>query len=132
MIFAWRQTAGWVSRKRLLIKRTLSLAVFLAAAAIPLLAAGSANQTFIGVITDDMCPTGDHSQMRMGSDDAECTRACVSVHGAAYVLYDGKKSYALSDQKSPEAFAGQKVKITGILEAKTKNTIQVKSVVALK
>src|SRR4051812_15533264 len=91
------------------------------------LAAAPARQTFTGVITDDMCARGDHSGMRMGPNDAECTKACVALHGAAYVLYDGKSAYVLSDQKRPEKFAGQKVKVVGELDAKTK-TIRVESI----
>jgi hypothetical protein len=105
------------------------LALFVVA--FPLVAARSGKNTFTGVVTDDMCPKGDHSQMRMGSTDAECTRACVNVHGAEYVLYDGEKTYALRGQKSPEAFAGQKVKVTGTLNAKT-NTLEVESIIALR
>jgi hypothetical protein len=67
----------------------------------------------------------------MGPTDAECTTACVSAHGATYVLYDGKEVYALSDQRTPEKFAGQKVRITGTLDAKTR-TIQVNSITASK
>ena len=67
----------------------------------------------------------------MGPTDAECTLACVDVHGATYVLYDGKNVYTLSDQRTPEKFAAQKVKVTGTLDAKTK-TIQVDSIVAVK
>ena len=48
-------------------------------------------RTFTGVITDDMCSTGDHSRMRMGPTDAECVVACVQEHDAAYVLADGAK-----------------------------------------
>src|SRR5207253_10400668 len=85
-----------------------------------------------GTITDSMCAgSAGHSQMRMGPTDAECTTACVSVHGATYVLYDGKDVYALSDQRTPEKFAAQKVTITGTLDAKT-NTIQVDSISAAK
>src|SRR2546423_12887838 len=69
-------------------------------------------QTFTGTITDNMCAKAGHAQMRMGPTDAECTTACVSVHGATYVLSDGKEVYALSDQRTPEKFAGQKVRIT--------------------
>jgi hypothetical protein len=87
--------------------------------------------TFVGVITDSMCPDGDHSQMKMGPTDAECTRACIDIHGAQYVLYDGKHSYTLSDQKTPERFAGKKVTVTGTLNEKTK-TIQVNSISAAK
>jgi hypothetical protein len=99
--------------------------------ALAVLAAAPATQTFTGVITDSMCPTGDHSGMRMGPTDAECTLACVMEHGAEFVLYDGKSVYNLSDQKTPEKFAGQKVKVTGTLDAKTKR-IHVDSIAAAK
>jgi hypothetical protein len=36
-----------------------------------------------------------------------------------YALYDGKKMYTLSDQQTPEKFAAQKVKVTGVLYEKT-------------
>ena len=75
--------------------------------------------TFIGVITDGMCAKGDHSNMRMGANDGECAIACVSAHGAQFVLYDGKTTYGLSDQKTPEKLAGKKVTVTGTLDAKT-------------
>ena len=93
------------------------------------LSASQTTQTFTGVMTDSECATGDHSRMRMGSNDAECTRACVSAHGASFVLYDGKAVYALTDQQTPDKFAGQKVRVTGTLDAKTK-TIQVKTITA--
>jgi len=100
-------------------------------ATIATLAAAPAKQTFTGVITDDMCPQGDHSEMRMGSTDAECTINCVAGHDAKYLLYDGKTSYALSDQHTPEKFAGKKVRVIGTLDAKTK-TIQIDSITAAK
>jgi hypothetical protein len=95
------------------------------------LSAAPAQQTFTGIITDDMCAKGDHSRMQMGPNDAECTKACVALHGAAYVLYDGKSEYVLSDQKLPEKFAGQKAAVVGALDAKTK-TIKVSSIKAAK
>lgn len=104
------------------------LLTLLAAAA---LTATPAQQTFTGVITDGMCPKGDHSQMQMGATDADCTAACVSVHGAEYVLYDGNNVYTLSDQRAPGKFAGQKVKVVGTLDAKSKK-IQVESITAAK
>lgn len=85
------------------------------------------NRSFTGTITDRMCPLGDHSQMRMGPTDADCTRTCVS-RGASYVLYDGKATYVLSDQKMPEKFAGIKVRVVGTLDANSK-TIRVDSIV---
>ena len=69
--------------------------------------------------------------MRMGPTDAECTKACIKEHDASYMLYDGKEAYTLSDQKTPEKFAGQKVTVTGALDAKTK-TIKVDSIAASK
>jgi hypothetical protein len=86
---------------------------------------------FTGAITDSMCATADHSQMRMGPTDAECTSACVDVHGATYVLYDGKEAWTLSDQRTPGKFAGQKVRVMGTPDAKNR-TIQVVSITAAK
>ncbi len=99
--------------------------------AVAALAAAQGKQTFTGVITDSMCDRADHSRMRMGSNDAECTVACIDAHGALYVLYDGKDVYTLSDQRMPEKFAAKKVTVTGTLDAKTK-TIQVESIAAAK
>ena len=93
------------------------------------LSAAPVKQTFTGIITDNMCAKAGHSQMRMGPTDAECTTACISVHGATYVLYDGKDVYTLGDQRTPEKFAGQRVRVIGTLDAKTK-TIQVDSITA--
>ena len=70
-------------------------------------------------------------KMRMGPTDAECTIACISAHGAAYILYDGKNVYTLSDQRTPEKFAGQRVRVVGTLDAKTR-TIEVDSIGAAK
>jgi hypothetical protein len=96
--------------------RTLLSSLFLGAA---LFAAGK--QTFTGIITDNLCAhEGGHSQMGMGPTDAECARACIEAHGAAYVVYDGKNVYTLSDQQTPEQFAGQRVRVTGTLDTKTK------------
>jgi hypothetical protein len=103
----------------------------LAFAGIAALTGAQGKQTFTGTITDDMCGTADHSRMRMGPTDAECTKACIRFHDASYVLFDGNNVYTLSDQKTPENFAGQKVTVTGTLDAKTK-TIQVDSIAAAK
>jgi creatinine amidohydrolase/Fe(II)-dependent formamide hydrolase-like protein len=106
-------------------KRLVRLVVVMLALAA--ISAGQGGRTFTGVITDTECSTGDHSHMRMGPTDAECVAACVSEHGAAYLLVDGKKEYALSDQKTPEKFAARKVTISGTLDTKGK-TIQVDSI----
>ena len=95
------------------------------------LAAAQGKQQFTGTVTDSMCAEADHSRMRMGPTDAECTTACVSAHDAMYVLYDGKEVYTLCDQRTPEKFAGKKVIVTGTLDARTR-TIQVDSITAAK
>jgi hypothetical protein len=105
------------------------IVVLLAAAS---LSAGQGGaQTFTGTITDDMCALSGHSRMRMGPTDAECTIACIKAHDAAYVLYDGKNVYILSDQKTPEQFAARQVRVTGTLDSRTK-TIRVDSITASK
>jgi len=96
-----------------------------------LFAVAADQHTFSGVITDSMCSSADHKGMRMGPTDAECTIACVLAHGAVYVLYDGKEVYMLSDQTTPEKLAGEKVTVTGTLDAKTM-TIKVSSITAAK
>lgn len=86
-----------------------------------LVSAANPPQTFTGVITDTMC-AADHKPMKMGSDD-KCTRECVRTSSdkkIKYALYDGKNAYVLSDQQTPESFAGQRVKVTGVLYQKTK------------
>jgi Protein of unknown function (DUF5818) len=107
------------------------LSLILSLAFIAGLTTAQGKQKFTGTVTDAMCPKADHSRMRMGSTDAECTIACVDAHGSAFVLYDGKEVYALSDQKTPEKFAGKTVTVTGALDAKTK-TIRVESITAAK
>ncbi|MGB7220279.1 MAG: hypothetical protein WBD07_15885 [Vicinamibacterales bacterium] len=99
--------------------------------ALGVLAAPQRKQTFNGIITDDMCGNAGHASMRMGPTDAECTIACVGAHGAAYVLLVGKDVYMLSDQKTPEQFAGRKVRVVGTLDAKAR-TIRVDSMTASK
>ena len=51
--------------------------------------------------------------------DSKCVRECVK-HGSKYALLVGNNMYVLSDQQTPEKFAAQKVKVTGVLYEKTK------------
>lgn len=81
-----------------------------------LAASGASQQTFTGVITDSMCGK-DHAIMKV-SPDSKCVVECVKS-GSKYALFDGKTVYILSDQKSPEQFAGKKVRVTGTLYEKT-------------
>jgi len=87
-------------------------------------------QTITGVITDDLCGKGSHKDMNI-SPDAKCVAACVKGMGGKYVLWDGKNTYALSDQRTPAKFAAQKVTVTGTVDEKTK-TIQVTKIAAAK
>jgi hypothetical protein len=97
--------------------------------AVAALSAAPAERTFTGTISDEMCALAGHARMQMGPTDADCTRACVALHGASYVLVAGTNVYVLSDQKTPDQFAGQRVKVVGTLDAKTK-TIRVRSLTA--
>lgn len=87
-------------------------------------------QTFNGQIMDSNCAKmGSHAAMEKehGMKTAkDCTLGCVKG-GAKYVLYDGSKTYELDDQTKPEAFAGQKVKVSGTLDSAT-NTIHVEDI----
>ena len=86
-------------------------------------------QTFTGIITDNMCEKGDHKAM--GIVDDKCVVECVKGMHGKYVLYDGKNTYILSDQTTPEKFAAKKVSVTGTLNAATK-TIQVSGIAPAK
>ena len=109
-----RHRLASAARRQLVSAYSIAAIAFVALLSWPILmAAQSKPQTFTGTITDSMCAKADHSQMQMGPTDAECVKACVAAHGASYVLYDGKKTYDLSDQQMPEKFAGQKVTVTG-------------------
>jgi hypothetical protein len=99
-------------------------ALFIAGA----LAAGAATQTFTGVITDTMC-VKDHAMMKV-TPDSKCVLECVKhARNTRYALVDGSNLYVLSDQQTPEQFAGQRVKVTGTLFEKTK-VLQVVSITA--
>jgi len=101
------------------------LSVVLFASAALMLAA---DQTFTGVVTDDMCG-GSHKDMNMGPDE-KCVIECVRG-GAKYALWDGKETYVLSDQKGAAKFAAKKVTVRGTMDASAK-TIQVSSITAAK
>jgi hypothetical protein len=80
-------------------------------------AAKAGARTFVGNISDSMCGL---KHMMPGKSDKDCTLECVRA-GSKYVLADvaNGKVYQLSDQKKPEEFAGQRVKVTGTLKGDT-------------
>ena len=84
--------------------------------ALAVLATAQKPQVFTGVITCTMCKN-DHKAMGISPDD-KCVRECIK-HGAKYALFDGKNLYRLSDQQTPEKYAAQKVRVTGMLYEKT-------------
>ena len=104
--------------------------------------AAARDKTFTGEIMDSQCAkNSSHTMMLkkegMGDKDPNdpmvkqmCTKNCVKM-GGKYVLYDPAKKavYELDDQQKPEALAGQKVRVTGTLDAATK-TIHVTDIKA--
>jgi mono/diheme cytochrome c family protein len=87
-------------------------------------------KTIVGYISDGMCGL-DHTAMKMG-DDKTCTLKCVEG-GAKFILADSaqKVVYALDDagQEKARELAGQKVMVTGQVDAKDK-TIHVTKIEA--
>lgn len=94
------------------------------------IAAAAAPNTYVGTVTESMCVMN-HKMMNI-TPDSKCVRECVrNSKEVKYVLHDGKNTYKLSDQKTPEEFAAQKVKVTGTLFPKT-GVIQVDRIEAAK
>ena len=83
------------------------------------------DKTFTGEIMDSNCAkTGSHEEMMSKhaiKTEKACTLGCVK-NGGKFVLYDPatKMTYQLDDQKKPEQYAGDKVKITGKYDSSTK------------
>ena len=91
-------------------------------------------RTFRGEIADSQCSMNVHSLTRshqemlksksMGGTSVSCTQYCIKYLGGEYVLSSKNEVYRLDNASAVQGFAGQKVKITGTLDAKT-NTIHV-------
>ena len=114
-------------------KASLLLAV--AAVAIFAFLVRAQEKTFSGEIMDSQCASmGGHESMYNDQikDPKQCTLECVK-QGGTFVLYDAKAQtgYQLDDQKKPEAFAGQKVTVTGTYDDSTM-TIHVTKIEAAK
>jgi uncharacterized protein DUF5818 len=98
-------------------------------------------KTFRGEIADSQCALNVHSlsqshkeMMDMRTDlktNADCARFCVKERGGKYVLQYKDKVYRLDKPDEAEPFAGEQVKIVGILDPKT-NTITIRSITPLK
>ena len=87
-------------------------------------------QIFHGEIGDAQCAFNVHSMTRshtemlkskkMGGTPGACASYCVQYLGGDFVLSSKNEVYRLDNQEKVHLFAGQKVKITGTLESKTK------------
>jgi hypothetical protein len=105
--------------------RTLIIIVSLASNLSFAVTTQSGTEAFSGEIMDAQCALlGSHKMMlkTTGADnDKDCALACAKM-GGRYMLYDpaSKKAYQLDDQSNLAAFAGQKVTVTGNLDASTK------------
>ena len=88
--------------------------------------AGQQPRTFTGVVSDSMCMR-DHAAMKV-SPISKCVNDCVKASkDIHYSLLAGKNAYTLGDRDKPARFAGQKVKVMGVLREKT-NVIDVESI----
>lgn len=86
--------------------------------------------TLHGAIEDSQCAYNVHSSGHShdwminkhveGANDAKsCTQHCVRDMGGNFVLVVKNEVYRLADQDLAGKFAGENVKVTGILDAKT-------------
>ncbi len=115
------------------------LAGILALALLLLAGAEEKPRVFTGEIADSQCSLNVHSLTRshtemmknknMGGTPTNCTNYCVKYLGGDFVLANGDLVYHLDDQEKPASFAGLKVKITGILNPKSKtiHVIEIKA-----
>lgn len=86
-------------------------------------------QTFKGEVADSQCSMNVHSLTRsheemlksksMGGTARSCTMHCIQYLGGDLVLSAKDHVYRLDDENKAREFAGQKVTITGTLDAKS-------------
>ena len=112
------------------MKRLLVFALGLLAGSTMLaFAADNAVRTFHGEVADSQCSMNVHSLTRsheemlksksMGGNGASCTLYCIRYMGGEFVLAM-KNDVLYLDSPSVQNFAGEKVKVTGTFDAKTK------------
>ena len=107
----------------------VSIVGWLIAAALLAHAGNEKALTFQGQIADTQCALNVHSLTRShaemlkskatGGTEGSCATYCVRYLGGDFVLLS-KGEVRLDNQEKVRLFAGQKVKITGTLEAKGK------------
>jgi len=93
-------------------------------------------QTFHGEVSDTQCAFNVHSLTRshqemlksksMGGSARSCSQYCIEHLGGELALSAGDTVFRLDNQITVRDFVGQKVKITGTLDPKTKTIHVVK------
>lgn len=91
---------------------------------------GQASQVFHGEISDSQCAMNVHSLTRshqemlksksMGGTANTCSLYCVANLGGSLVLSSGDDVFRLDRSDLVHGFEGQKVKLTGVLDAKAR------------
>ena len=94
-------------------------------------------RVFRGEVSDSQCALNVHSLTRshqemlksksMGGTSVSCSLYCIKNLGGEFVLAAGKDVYRLDKQDTARDFVGQKAKITGTLDPKTK-TIHIEKI----
>lgn len=115
--------------------------VLVIAAGLGCMAGGGNERVFKGEIGDSQCALNVHSLSRshgemlkkksIGTTSADCARYCVKNLGGVFVLQVKDKVYKLDNQDLAEKHAGEKVKVTGVLDPQT-NIIAVHSMDQIK
>jgi hypothetical protein len=95
---------------------------------------GGEDGTFIGEIGDTQCAMNVHSMDKshkemlkvkgVGKTAADCTLYCIKNRGGRFVIQMKDKVYRLDRPELVEPYAGQKVRVIGILDAQ-EGTIEV-------
>jgi hypothetical protein len=117
----------------------MNRSAFCCAAAILALAGashGEDSRVFHGEVSDNQCAMNVHSLTRshqemlksksMGGTANTCSSYCVEHLGGYLVLSSGKDVFRLDRPDLVHGFEGQKVKVTGVLDAKIKQIHVVK------
>jgi hypothetical protein len=91
-------------------------------------ALGQDVHVFRGIVSDSQCALNVHSLTRshqemlksksMGGTSNTCSVYCIAYLGGYLVLASGKDVFRLDRADQVHGFEGQKVKVTGILDAK--------------
>jgi hypothetical protein len=101
-------------------------------------AQAGATKTFRGEVSDSQCAFNVHSLTRsheemlksksMGGTSRSCSQYCIEHLGGELVLSSGATVFRLDNQSAAREYIGQKAKVVGTLDPKTK-TIHVVSIV---